>query len=68
MPCPELLACSLSSVLHVPQLISCHDRPCPAPRPALCQVYNSPSIPPEVLAEVSGSMGRVYTLFDRSLR
>lgn len=32
------------------------------------QVYNSPSIPPEVLADVSGSMSRVYTLFDRSLR
>lgn len=38
------------------------------PIPFIAQVYNSPSIPPEVLAEVSGSMGRVYSLFDRSLR
>lgn len=37
----------------------------PPPPP---QVYNSPAIPAEVLQEVGSSMGRVYALFDRSLR
>ena len=31
-------------------------------------MHNSPAIPLEVLAEVSGGMMRVYSLFDRHLR
>ena len=62
------------AVLYMPLLLTSLSKlisacpPSPAPPPHPLQIYNSPSISEELLAEVKAGMWRVHSSFDRHFR